>query len=389
MPADVISTNSARVRSSSIVPAPGVAHRRAQSAHQLVDHVHERALVRHAALDAFGHELLRGGDRILGLEILEVAVRAALLHRAERAHAAVALVRAALVELDLAGRLVGAGEQAAEHHAGRAGGDRLRDVAGVADAAVGDRSARSPSPAPSSAFCTAVICGTPTPATMRVVQIEPGPDADLDARRRRDRRAPARRRPSRRCRRSPARAGSASSPRRRDRARPANDRARYRRRSRRRPPPTSSSARSSLSDATLTAAPTRSRPSSSLHAFGCSVRLLDVLDGDEPAQLAVAVQHQHALEPVPVHQRLRRLEVGAFGHGHQPLARRHDRGDRLVEIRLEAQVAVGDDADDALAFDDRQARRCGACCVSASTSRTRHRRRDRDRILDDAATRSA
>ena len=24
-------------------------------------------------------------------------------------------------------------------------------------------------------FCTAVICGTPTPATMRVVQIEPGP----------------------------------------------------------------------------------------------------------------------------------------------------------------------------------------------------------------------
>ena len=29
---------------------------------------------------------------------------------------------------------------------------------------------------------TAVNCGTPTPATMRVVQIEPGPDADLDAR---------------------------------------------------------------------------------------------------------------------------------------------------------------------------------------------------------------
>ena len=27
----------------------------------------------------------------------------------------------------------------------------------------------------------AVICGTPTPATTRVVQIEPGTDADLDA----------------------------------------------------------------------------------------------------------------------------------------------------------------------------------------------------------------
>ena len=28
--------------------------------------------------------------------------------------------------------------------------------------------------------------------------------------------------------------------------------------------------------------------------------------------------------------------------------------DRLVEVRLEAQVAIGDDADDALALDDRQ-----------------------------------
>ncbi len=41
-------------------------------------------------------------------------------------------------------------------------------------------------------------------------------------------------------------------------------------------------------------------------------RLEDVLDGDEAAQLHVAVDDQHALEPVLVHQRLRLLEVGAF-----------------------------------------------------------------------------
>ena len=56
---------------------------------------------------------------------------------------------------------------------------RLGDVARIADAAVGDqRDARSFSAV--ATMSMAVICGTPTPATMRVVQIEPGPDADLD-----------------------------------------------------------------------------------------------------------------------------------------------------------------------------------------------------------------
>ena len=50
-------------------------------------------------------------------DFLEVAVGRALLHRADRAHAAIALVRAALEELDLARRLLGAGEDAAHHHA--------------------------------------------------------------------------------------------------------------------------------------------------------------------------------------------------------------------------------------------------------------------------------
>ena len=62
-----------------------------------------------------------------------------LRHGAERAHAAIRLVRRALVQLDFARRLLGAGEQAADHHAVRAGDDRLGDVAGEADAAVGDQ----------------------------------------------------------------------------------------------------------------------------------------------------------------------------------------------------------------------------------------------------------
>src|SRR5690606_34099582 len=110
-----------------------VAHGGAQAADQLVDHAGQRAAVRHAALDALGHQLVgRGG-------LLEVAVLGALLHGPDRAHAAVALVAAALVELGLARGLLGAGEQPADHDRGGAGGDGLADVAGVADAAVGDQ----------------------------------------------------------------------------------------------------------------------------------------------------------------------------------------------------------------------------------------------------------
>ena len=70
---------------------------------------------------------------------LEVAVGRAARHGADRAHAAVRLVGAALVEEHLARRLVGAGEQRADHGAVGAGGDRLGEVAGILDAAVADR----------------------------------------------------------------------------------------------------------------------------------------------------------------------------------------------------------------------------------------------------------
>src|SRR5690348_16856444 len=110
-----------------------VTHRSAQAAGQLQDHVRERALVRYATFDALGHELL--GDT-LALGILEVAIGAAGLHGADRSHAAIALVRTALIELDVARRLLGAREEASEHHARRTRGDRLRDVARISDAAI-------------------------------------------------------------------------------------------------------------------------------------------------------------------------------------------------------------------------------------------------------------
>ena len=104
--------------------AAAVAHAGAQAADELVDHRGDAALVRDAALDAFGHELL--GAVAVGVEVelvLEVAVAAAAAHRAERSHAAVLLEAAALVQDDLARALVGAGEQAADHRRARADGD--------------------------------------------------------------------------------------------------------------------------------------------------------------------------------------------------------------------------------------------------------------------------
>src|SRR6185312_3197744 len=79
--------------------AAHIAHRGAQAAGQLVQHVGDRALVGYLALDAFGHEL----ERVLDL-LLEIAVGRAARHGADRAHAAIALVGAALIQKHLARR---------------------------------------------------------------------------------------------------------------------------------------------------------------------------------------------------------------------------------------------------------------------------------------------
>src|SRR4051794_39920304 len=112
-----------------------VPHRLPEPADQLIDDRRERALVGDAALDPLGDELL---------DVLDVALEVAVLrerpgaHGAEGAHAAVLLEALALDEDDLAGRLVGAGEERPEHDGVGAGRERLRDVAGRRHAAVGD-----------------------------------------------------------------------------------------------------------------------------------------------------------------------------------------------------------------------------------------------------------
>src|SRR3990167_3452364 len=116
--------------------ATAVAHGGPQATGHLEDDGDDRALVGHAAFDALGHQFV--GVRVPGAGLLEIAVGAALLHGTNGAHAAVALVAAALVQHDLARRFFGAGEHAAHHHRVGAGRDGLGDIAAVADAAVGD-----------------------------------------------------------------------------------------------------------------------------------------------------------------------------------------------------------------------------------------------------------
>src|SRR5205085_4887182 len=72
------------------------------------------------------------------VDLLEVADGRAARHRADRAHAAIALIGPALPEERLARRLVGAGEQRADHRTVGAGRYRLGEIARILDAAVGD-----------------------------------------------------------------------------------------------------------------------------------------------------------------------------------------------------------------------------------------------------------
>jgi CBS domain-containing protein len=77
-------------------------------------------------------------------------------------------------------------------------------------------------------------------------------------------------------------------------------------------------------------------------------------------------------------------EERALLHRHELVARRHDVLHRLVEVGLEAQVAVGDDADDALAVEHRQARDV-VLARELEHLAHRHGGRDGDGLLHHAA----
>ncbi len=110
----------------------------------------------------------------------------------------------------------------------------------------------------------------------------------------------------------------------------------------------------------------------------------DVLDGDQAAQFECIVHHQHAFDTMLVHQAARFVAVRVFLDGDKTLARRHDVGDGLVEVALEAQVAVGHDAHHLLALQHRQA---GDLVLAGQIEHVAHRhvRRNGDRIFHHTA----
>ena len=149
---------------------------------------------------------------------------------------------------------------------------------------------------------TALNCGTPTPATTRVVQMLPGPMPIFTAS------APASisaRAPS----------GVATLPAITCTALRSASRLDRRQHALEWPCAVSTtitstsaairaSARAQPVLATPVAAATRSRPNSSLLAQRVRLRLVHVLDGDQPDAAVVVVDHQQLLDPVPVEQLL-------------------------------------------------------------------------------------
>src|SRR6185437_15221139 len=83
------------------------------------------------------HHAFGGGFNVDHIRrALEITLARALIHRAQRSHSAVGFEAAALKKNGFTGALVHPGKQRADHDGTRAGGDSLRDFAGVFDAAV-------------------------------------------------------------------------------------------------------------------------------------------------------------------------------------------------------------------------------------------------------------
>ena len=86
-----------------------IAHRRAQTSHQLVDHRARRSFIRHLPFDTFGHQLVTGGV------FLKIPVGRATRHSAKAAHTAERFIRPALIQDDLSGCFIGASDHTAHH----------------------------------------------------------------------------------------------------------------------------------------------------------------------------------------------------------------------------------------------------------------------------------
>src|SRR3569832_2330614 len=331
------------------VPATGVTHARAQTAHELVDDGDHRALVRHASLDALRHELLD-----LDLAFLEVAVAGAALHGTECAHAAIGFVRAALIQLDLAGRLLRAREHAAHHHAIGARDDGLGEVARIAHTAVGDHG--------HAAFGQGLGDVRDRSDLRHALTAHDARGAD--------------------------RAGADTDLHRVDTGLDQCERAFGRRdvaaddlhlgKVLLDPFDTVEHAlrmavggvdhdyvdlgRDQRGDAVVGALARANRGTDAqafvivFRGIGFFTRLLDVFHRHHAAQLKSVVHHQQLFDAMLMQQALDLVAARALLHRHQPLLGRHHLGDGVVVTGLETQVAVGDDADEVLALHHGHAR---------------------------------
>ena len=111
--------------------------------------------------------------------------------------------------------------------------------------------------------------------------------------------------------------------------------------------------------------------------------LEDVLDGDQATQRERTIDHQHAFKAMLMHQLLGFVERRAFADGHESLARRHDRGHRLIEAGFETKVAVGHDTDHLPTHDHRQTRDA-VLARDVDDIAHRHVRGDRNGIAHDS-----
>ena len=273
----------------------------------------------------------------------------------KRAHAAVGLVGAALVEEHLARRLLAAGEHRAQHHAVGTGGDRLGEVARGADAAVGDhRHALGPAArrhAHDRGQLRHADAGDDPRGADRARA-----DADLD-------RVGAGLDQGRRRLAGGDVAGddlgarwTAGARRPRCRARPREWPCAVSTTITSAPAAISASARS-MPGVARAGGGTDAQPALRVLAgVREALRLLDVLDRDQADQAVGVVDHEQLLDPVLVQQLHGLGAADALAHRDQPLGG-HQLAHRPLAARHEADVAVGEDADQPAArpLDHRQA----------------------------------
>ena len=112
---------------------PHIAHGGAKPPGELVQDIGNWPLVRHLPFNAFRHKL-----QTVFHFLLEITVRRAPRHGANRAHATIGFERPAIEQIRVARAFIGARQQRANHRNARPCGQCLRQIARLLDAAIGN-----------------------------------------------------------------------------------------------------------------------------------------------------------------------------------------------------------------------------------------------------------